>query len=234
MNDEADFSHIIDRLIRYKTDDDAILQVHDYNLDIKANHIYLVGEEEMAVEDAEPGVEFAMANRFIRNLNILMRKSEEPILLHMKTCGGDWTEGMAIYDTIRACPNYITILAYTHARSMSSLIFCAADRRIMMPHATFMFHQGVVGFEGTYKQFKTDAAQNVVYDQQMLKVYIDTLRESGSMKKWSRKRIEEWLREQMDKKEEVYFTAEQAVKIGFADGVFGSDGTYDWKALMKF
>jgi ATP-dependent protease ClpP protease subunit len=38
----------------------------------------------------------------------------------------------------------------------------------------------------------------------------------------------------MDKKEDVYLTAEQAVEYGFADYVFGADGHYDWSGLVKF
>ncbi len=237
MDDNA-YSHSIDKTIRYRTDD-AVYQVHEYNLDLKANHIYLMGEPQYIVgagvdETAEPGVEFSMANRFIKNLNVLMRKSGDPILIHMKTCGGDFSEGMAIFDAIKACPNEVAILSYTHARSMSSIIFCAAERRIMMPHSTFMIHQGATGFEGTYKQFQTAAAQDSLYNDQMLNVYIDTLRKAGSMKKWSRKRIREFLTIQMEKKEEVYFSATQAVKLGFADAVFGADGTWDWSSLLAF
>jgi ATP-dependent protease ClpP protease subunit len=230
---EAEHSHSIDKLVKYSKED-AVFQIHEYNLDLKANHIYLMGEESAALDEDEPGVEFSMANRFIRNLNIMMRLSDDPILIHMKTCGGDWSEGMAIYDAICACPNPVAILSYTHARSMSSIIFCAADRRIMMPHSTFMIHQGESFYGGTYKQAQTSAKMDEVYNEQMLKVYVDTLRSSGTMKKWSRKRIKEYLEEQMNKKEEVYWSAEQAVKVGFADAVFGADGTWDWNTLLDF
>lgn len=234
-DEEPEFSdHAeIEKRIRYKADD-TIYQMQEYNLDLKVNQIYLVGEESMAEDAYEPGVEFAMANRFIKNLNALMRKSKEPILIHMKTCGGDFAEGMAIYDTIMACPNPITILNYTHARSMSSIILAAADRRVMMPHSTYMIHEGCHGFDGTHKQFQTEAEQGRIAMEQMLKIYIDTLKTSGSMSKWSRKRIREWLLDKMNKKEEVYFSAADAVKVGFADMVFGADGTYDWEALQTF
>ena len=134
MKDE-EYSHIIDKLVKREVSD-TIDQIHDYGLDVKTNHIYLTGEPDyvigVGVEDTnEPGVEFRMASKFIKNLNILQRFNEDPILIHMKTCGGDWGAGMAIYDSIKACPNRITILSYTHARSMSSLIFQAADKRVM-------------------------------------------------------------------------------------------------------
>lgn len=211
---------------------DAVYQIQEYNLDLKANQIYLLGEEAAAVDECEPGVEFQMANRFIKNLSILARKGSDPILVHMKTCGGDWIEGMAIFDAITACPNPITILSYTHARSMSSIILCAADRRVMMPHSTYMIHQGCHGFEGTHRQFQTEAEEGAKSLEQMMKIYVDTLKNTGSMKKWSRKRVRAFLEDKMEKKEEVYFTAEQAVKIGFADAVF--DESWDWNSLQEF
>ena len=45
-------------------------------------------------------MEYLMSSKFIKNLNILMRTNEDPILIHMKTCGGDWIEGMAIYEAL--------------------------------------------------------------------------------------------------------------------------------------
>jgi ATP-dependent protease ClpP protease subunit len=218
---EEEYTHKIDKSVRYSTED-PVFQIHEYNVDVKANHLYLLGEESGArPEDGdEPGVEYSMANRFIRNLNILMRKSGEPILIHMKTCGGFYTEGMAIYDAIKACPNQVTILNYTHARSMSSLIFCAADKRVMMPHSTF-------------KQFQTEAEQDRSSYEDMMTIYVDTLKKKGSMNKWSKVKIRVFLEGLMDKKEEVYFSAKQAVELGFADEVFGADGTYDWSRLTK-
>jgi ATP-dependent protease ClpP protease subunit len=223
-------------MVKRPTNDD-INDIHEHNIDIKANHIYLFGEESYILPDsegAEPGVEFAMANRFIKNLNILMRSSDEPILIHMKTCGGDWAEGMAIYDLIKACPNPITILNYTHARSMSSLIFCAADKRVMMPNSTFMFHDGTFSLDGTVKQAFTEIAELEKTNEVMYNIYIDKMKEKGKMKHKSRKAIKAWLRDLMDKKEEVYFDATSSVKYGFADAVFGVDGVYNWNSLLEF
>lgn len=213
-------------MARSSNTSDLVYQIQEYNVDVRSSQIYLFGEEGAAEDSYEPGVEFTMANRFIKNLNLLMRKGDQNILIHMKTCGGDWAEGMAIYDAIKACPNYVTIVSYTHARSMSSIILAAADHRVLMPHSTYMIHQGSEGFEGTYKQFQTNAAESVKTLDQMMKIYVDTLKRTGTMKSWSRKRIREFLDDQMNLKEEVYYTAEQAVKIGFADAVFT-----DWASL---
>jgi ATP-dependent protease ClpP protease subunit len=171
-----------------------------------------------------------MTNRFIRNLNILIRKSQDPILIHMKTNGGDWQEGMAIYDAIISCPNNVCILSYTHARSMSSIIFQAADKRVMMPHSMFMFHDGTMGYEGTSKQFLIEADELKKSLDIMLDIYIDSMKQSGKMMKLGRDKIKAWLKNQMNKKEDVYLNAQQAIDHGFADEIF--DG--EWDNLLKF
>lgn len=215
---------------------DAINFIHDYGLDIDRGEIFLFGHEDYIGENdldgSEPGVEFAMANQFIRNLSILRNHGEKPILIHMKTCGGEWAEGMAIYDAIASCPNQITILNYTHARSMSSLIFQAADRRVMMPHSTFMIHRGTTAFTGTVTQFETEATQGKKADKIMLDIYIDVMRDGCYVEK-SRTWLEKWLRKKMRNHEEVYFTADEAISFGFADEIFGDSGVYDWESLKK-
>jgi len=213
--------------LKYTSGDDHIYHVHEANLDFRANEIYLVGETKYSEEQedggvAEPGVEYIMANKFIKNLNILSRKTKDPILIHMKTCGGDWSEGMAIYDAIKLCPNYVTILNYTHARSMSSLIFLAADRRVMMPHSIFMFHEGTFATSGTVKQSFTDFEELRKSNETMIDIYVDHLKSSehGSKRKLSKVRIRKWIKDRINKKEDVYFDAQEAVKLGFADEIF--------------
>jgi len=217
---------------RFNTEvEDHFYVKHEYDIDYENNEIWLVGAREYSAgtgseDDGEPGVEHIMAGRFLKNLTSLMKKEgNEAILIHMKTCGGHWSEGMAIYDAIKSCPNPVTILSYTHARSMSSLIFLAANKRVMMPHSTFMYHEGSMFNGGTVKQYLTEAKQSVLAGDQMLNIYIDALKKQGSMKSWSRKRIKALLLHEMAYKEEVYLSAKESVKTGFADEVF--NGNWD-------
>lgn len=231
-------THAIDAFIK-KVNDYRIDQVHTYGLDIDANHIYLVGEESyisggFELESGEPGVEYLMASRFIKNLNILMRKSSSPILIHMKTCGGAWEEGMAIYDAIKACPNPTTILNYTHARSMSSIIFQAANKRVMLPHSSFLIHQGTAAYSGTVKQFMSFAEWYKLSDPIMLRIYSKSMRESGIFKGKPKEEITKYLLEKMDAKEDVYWGAKKTVQLGLADEIFGEGGRYDWARLIEY
>lgn len=216
--------------------DDDMYTLHEYDLDYANNAIYLIGVREYSAgtgteDDGEPGVEHIMAGRFMKNLMTLMKKEgNEPITIHMKTCGGHWSEGMVIYDMMKMCPNPITVLSYSHARSMSSLIFLAANKRVMMPHSTFMFHEGSMFGGGTVKQYLTEAHECTKAGDAMLKVYIDNLKKQGSMKSWSRKRIKDFLIHEMAFKEEVYLNATEAVKMGFADEVFNGN----WDKLIEY
>jgi len=203
-------------------------QIHEYGLDLKHREIYLFGREDYisVYEGEEPGVDFAMANRFIKNLHILQNESSQPITIFLKSCGGDWLEGISIYQAIKYSPNYITILNYTSARSMSSIIFLAGDRRIMMPYSTFMFHKGTEGFEGTVTQFYTEYEQLRIADRQMLEIYVEALQGSNRFKGEKTSKIKKWLVDRMKAKEEVYLSAEEAVELNFAHEIF-----QDWEKV---
>lgn len=228
-------SHKLDHTLRSIKSDDQIGIMQLYDVDLKSNHIYLMGREDFIVgqeaPNGEPGVEYGMANRFIKNMNLCMRANpKKPILIHMKTCGGDYTEGMAIYDMIKSCPMPVTILSYTHARSMSSMILQAANKRVLMPHSYFMFHEGTLGYEGTYKTVMSNAEFDRKGRQSMIDVYVQVLQRDGIFKGKDKKVIQKWLNARMDKKEDVFLTAQEAVKTGFADEVFN----YDWKAITQY
>lgn len=209
--------------------EDHVWFIHEFGIDLDKNEIFLAGENQWDEEGMEPGVEHIMATRFIKNLNILSTRipSEEGILIHLKTCGGIWEEGMAIYDSISLCANYITMLNYTHARSMSSLIFLAGDYKVMMPNSCFMFHDGTYSDSGTVKQVSSGLKFYENAGQAMLDIYVDTLikAQNGKFFEDSPKTVRTYLRKLMDKKEDVFLTADEAVEWGFADEIFDGDWT---------
>jgi len=215
-----------------------LYNLHEYHVDLQLNHIFIMGNHNLSVgtgtdDDAinEPGVEYSMVNRLILNCHTCMNANPGmDLVIHIKTCGGFWEEGMAAYNALITYPGNITMINYTHARSMSSLMFLAGTRRIMMPDSSFMFHEGTMGMYGTQKQFRTEGEWAKQASKRMLDIYVDALREQGTMKSWSDRKIRSWLTKEMDKKEEVYSNARDSVKTGFADEVF--DG--DWSALTEY
>ena len=232
MNDKT--NHKLDKKIRVKSDD-HIWHLHEYDVDLQSNHIYLMGMEQFTTGQeesiGEPGVEYSMANRFIRNLNLCMRSNpEKAIVIHMKTCGGDWTEGMAIYDAIKSCPVPVTILNYTHARSMSSLIFQAANKRVMMPHSYFMYHHGTLAYEGNVRTVFSTVEFDKLATKAMLNIYADSMEQNGKFKGKPRKTILAYLNRRMEKKDDVFLTAQETVDLGLADYVFD----YNWAQLVEY
>ena len=219
-------------------DDSVITYINDYGIDPEHRELFLFPREEYMYGGgeeglAEPGIDFSIANQFIRNLRLLSNLSEEPILIHLKSCGGDWVEGLAMYQAIKSCRCHVTILNYASARSMTSIIFSAGDHRAMMPFSTFMFHEGTNAVYGTAKQVYTEIEECKKADSIMANIYVEKLRESVLFEGWTDKKINTWIKKKMDQKEEVYFDAEESVEHNFADTIFGADGTYDWSTLIK-
>ena len=214
---------------------DSIRAVHEWNLDVRQFAIHLTGESRIYDSEGilaeEPGVEYMMSARLIKNLQILAdQDSNRPILIHMKTCGGYWTEGMAIYDAIYCAPNPVVVLNYTHARSMSSIILQAADRRVLMPHSHFMFHDGSLEVSGTYKGAVTNVEWAKKEHPVMIDIYASRMKEKGRYSKMAKADIKEMLESQLNLKEDVFLTAKQTIDWGLADSIF--DG--NWQKLTKY
>jgi len=238
-----------DKHINYLIDD-PIYQVHEYGLNAKANYIYLTGEEEdsdvggkdkkrralFTTKGEEFDVTDKVARKFEKNMDFIRHKSTEPILIKMHMNGGEWTAGMAIYDAIRACPNPVTIVASGEIESMSSIIFLAANKSILMPNSLYMIHRGNCSYDGdelvVESQFKFDAR---TIGPKAMEIYVSALKRQGKFQKWSEAKIEKKIIAEYNHKNSVYFTPEEAVAWGFADGVFGQDeGGYDWGKLTDY
>ena len=196
----SDRKLVLERKIKLRKDD-VVDQVHYWDLDLAKNHIYLFGIESYndanGMDSFEPGVEYIMANRFIRNMNLCMGANPSmPIVVHMKSNGGYYEEGMAIYDTIKFCPVPVTILNYTHARSMTSIILQAANKRVTMPSGYFLFHDGDISVSGTVKQVRSAVEFEKRSTETMYNIYIESMREKGFLKNDSERK--RWLKTKMD------------------------------------
>lgn len=190
----------------------VIEQLHGHWINPITREIWIHGREFDELESdniTEPGVEYGMATRVIKNLYILKHLDPEKLVtIHLHTCGGDWREGLAIYDTIRLMPYKTKIISYTHARSMSSIILQAGDERLMLPSSVFMFHDGTQAVHGEVKTVESDVEFYKFERKLMLDIYASVCEKSRS-----------FLEELMDKKGNVFLTAEEAVEWGFADKV---------------
>lgn len=146
------------------------------NLDVD-NRVLYMGSVKSTSDDTEAGTDHFMAEYFIKGMHVLESKNKNPITIIMNNPGGDYFHGLAIYDAIKYSSCHCTIKVYGHAMSMGSIIFQAADTRIMMPNSRFMIHYGYAGRNDHVKIVEkwTDEGKRLSYEMENL--YLDVMLE---------------------------------------------------------
>lgn len=215
--------------------EEQLYNLHEYGICPHSREIFLhpfIHFESGATSEDEPGMDYRLAANFIKNMAFLNTKNKDPILIHQSSIGGDWNYGMAVYDTIAQSVSHITIIAYAHARSMSSITLQAADLRVLMPNADFLVHHGTLEFSDR----ATPVVSNVQHWEQvekpkMIEIYAGKCRKSGKFFIGRTfKQVKQYILDQIEKKVDWIMTPEQAVHYGFADGILGQKG-FKWKDL---
>jgi ATP-dependent protease ClpP protease subunit len=207
--------------------------LHEYQILPETREIFLHRHihDESGDDGDDCGIDYRSATRFIQNLCLLNAQSSEPIFVHMQSRGGDWNDGMAIYDAIRASRASVTILAYAHARSMSSVILQAATVRVLMPTAIFLVHEGYFcAGEDRVRGLLTAAQQEQKDLQTMLTIYATRCKDANPWKGMDQSGIVKAIHTKMRKEEDWILSAQEAVRYGFADGVLGTKG---WKSVEE-
>lgn len=199
--------------------------VHNHNADIQKREIYLHSHLSHT-DDNDPGVEYKMASTFYKNIRLLDTISNEPILVHMHSRGGNWNDGMTIYDSILMCKSHVTVIVYGQAESMSSIILQAADKRVMMPNAYFMCHFGATGLNGNYLDVQQAAFFEKETVDKMLDIYTNVCISGKYFKERQNNqpdydKVKNFLKRKF-KDGDWYLNANQAVYYGFADMVLNN------------
>ncbi len=212
---------------------DLLFDLHNYSSSMKTREIFL--HNHFVADDGNPGVEYRMANTFIKNIRALDYTNHNHILIHMQSVGGEWSDGMAIYDAIINCKSYVSVLVYGQAESMSSIILQAADTRIMMPNAYFMSHYGSTDAGGEYLSVQNWVAYEKHICSVMLDVYASQCANGQFFKdkygdKLTTTKVKNFLNTKL-KQGDWYINAEEAVSYGFADGVLGDRKHPDIKSI---
>lgn len=198
---------------------EQILDFHDYGINPDAREIVLMSSSEAE----EEGIDYCCASTFIKNLILLNSVNHKPIIVHQCTIGGEWNYGIAIYDTILLSPSPVVLIAHGHARSMSSIIPQAAKRRLLMPNADFLIHFGGNEFSGDARSFVAEGRKADEIDKRMIEIYVSRCSRGSFFRrrKWSKEKIRKYLWEQMNEQREWYIPADEAVDMGFMDGIVG-------------
>jgi ATP-dependent protease ClpP protease subunit len=215
----------VNRRIKLADLNDSLWSLHEFNLNPVSREIFLHGYHASEWnEDVEPGVEYRMATKFMKNLYLLNNQGSGNILIHQETQGGDWEHGIAIYDAVKASKAPVTFLCHAHARSMSSITIQGAKRRVLMPNCMFMVHHGSLCYDDTVKGALSFAARAKADCETMMNVYADRCHVGKGFHGLTRGEIKEYILKRMDKSQEWYMDAGEALHYGFIDGIFGYKG----------
>lgn len=132
--------------------------------------------------------------------------AEEDIVIRLNSNGGDVFEGVEMYTYIKDHPKHITVEVTGIAASAATFIVSGADTAIMNVGTTYMVHEAETLAWGNKSQLKKTLDALETIDQSILNIYTDRTGQTAEQ-------IKEW----MDAAK--WFTADEAVKYGFADEV---------------
>jgi len=213
--------------------DNLLYNIHNHNVSVKTREIYLHGN--YSQDDDDPGIEFRMATTFIKNLQLLDSQNNDNILVYSHTAGGNWIDGMAIYNAIRFVKSPVTFVIYGQATSMSAIILQAADLRILASDCEFMIHHGSFGIEAESNAAYSAIEVNNRNCKRMLEVLAIRAIKSEYFKErdYTQNQIEKYIDKMIKLKGDWYLTPRKAVDYGFADGILG-DTKYNSPDKLRY
>jgi len=180
---------------------DSIKTIHEADVDVKNRRVYLF-------TDVSPD----SARKTVQSLHFL-DKTEGEIYVYFNTPGGEWDDGIAIYNAILHCKNTIIGVVIGQCSSMGSVILQACDRRVIHQYCCMLVHPGSARHSSVVPDFIERAEFEKKTLEIMNRIYYDRMKQTitdpenlPSFKKFvsfiSRDR---------------YIFAEEAVELGLVD-----------------
>ena len=157
-------------------------------------------------------VDSDIANLIVAQLVHL--ESEDPdkdIALYINSPGGEVYAGMAIYDTMQFIKPDVQTICFGMAMSMGAILLAggAAGKRMSLPNAKIMIHQGSAGFRGQATDIEIQAREVLAMRRRMDEVLA---RHTG-------RSVSEITR---DTERDNFMSADEALAYGLVDAVMES------------
>jgi len=144
----------------------------------------------------------------------------QEVVVEINSPGGDFFEGVAIYNMLRAHPHKVTVRILGLAASAASVIAMAGDEIQIGKAGFLMVHNAWVVALGNRHDLRDAAETMEPFDTAMAGLYADR---SGAQKS----KAAEW----MDS--ETWFNGELAVEVGLADGFLPADAVTEDKTKAE-
>jgi ATP-dependent protease ClpP protease subunit len=142
--------------------------------------------------------------------------------------GGSYFEGLTMAAMISSYKGKTTAKGIGIVASAATVVFLAADEKVLTSNSFFMIHSAWSGAEGNAKQIsKTVELLNRV-DEQMVNIYTAQMESKGKLINNSIEDTKAYVRNMMS--EETWLTAEEAVDYGFADYIMDEAQIPDYKS----
>ena len=135
-----------------------------------------------------------------------------PITINLSTIGGDVLTGLGLCDSIRMSETYVKCVCYGKVISMGIPILLSAKYRAAHKNTTFMIHDLSSGYWGTV----AGAEESVFELKRLQKQMIDYICENS---KFPRKKLQQII----DKKQDYWFGAEEALKYKIIDEIIDDE-----------
>jgi ATP-dependent protease ClpP protease subunit len=140
----------------------------------------------------------------------ILSPEENDILLVINSGGGDAHDGIALLDAIKWSQKNVSALAIGKCFSMAFNIFVCCKKRFSFENTFFMTHGVATNLDGRFNHhdINTFLDQHQKLDQKLVK---DIVKHS--------KIKEKFLRDAINSKKDVFFTAEEGMKLRFVDRI---------------
>lgn len=131
-----------------------------------------------------------------------------PITINLSTYGGDVMSGFGLCDCIRMSETYVKCVCYGKVVSMGIPILLSAKYKAAHKNTKFMIHDLAGGHWGTV----ASAEESVIELKRIQKQMVDYICENS---KFPRKKLQQII----DRKQDYWFTAEEALKYKIIDEI---------------
>jgi ATP-dependent Clp protease protease subunit len=158
-------------------------------------------------------VDTDMTKHLAEQMALLLKEdNKSPICIIVNTEGGGIYECFAMHDLIRACPAPVHTYGLGTVMSAGTIILAAGRKRYAYPNCWIMVHEPwFVGGELKAGELKTD----MLHNEKLSSVFY------GLYSKYCQKPVE--IIENDLNSRTIYFSATEAKKYGFVDGIVDLD-----------
>lgn len=148
------------------------------------------------------------------------------VTLNIASEGGSYFEGLTMASMISTYKGKTTAKGIGIVASAATVVFLAADEKILTKNSFFMIHSAWAGAEGNAKEISKTVELLSKVDEQMVNIYTAQMESKGKLINNSVDETKEYVKQMMQA--ETWLSAEDAVDLGFADYIMDEAQIQDY------